>query len=790
MTEQNETIEGLQFRLDKLVRTQIDFQQEITSIRNELKALGGNGKPTSEPVKLPVIAYVSPEIKPIPAAAPKAEQTYRETEPPSFGYTAKSRTSDYAANPPFVENAKSDLEKFIGENLISKIGILILVIGVAIGGKYAIDENLISPLMRIIIGYIFGFGLVGLAIKLKPNYHNFSAVLISGGMAIMYFITYFAYSLYSLFDQSAAFALMLLFTIFTISAALIYSRQVIAHIGLVGAYAVPFLLSNDSGNYTFLFSYVAIVNLGILVVSAKKYWKSLFYTTFLFTWATYFGWSATKYNADEHFILAFSFLTIFFLIFYATFIVYKLISEENIALENISLVLLNSSIFFGTGYVLLDGHGGFDDYLGLFTVANAGIHFAVAVIAGRLKRIPMDLLYLLGALVLTFMTISIPVQFDGNWVTLLWTVEAGILFTIGRTKQIPLYEYYSFPLMILAGLSLITDWAISVDSRTTMAIAENGYPVFNPIFLTALIFVIVFGLILRVNSDKRFEPVIDESTRRIIAYAVAGAALAALYNTFRMEIDNYFHYRSVAAGIESNGVLVVNNSGHFAFNVLWQLNYTMLFLTVLGLVNMAKVRNHILAFFNLTLNFLVIAAFLSVGLYFLGELRASYMLAQLNAGLFFIWIRYISIVFAAGVFAVTYRYINQYFVLEHLDGEEAKLGFEFGAYISGLILASSELIHWFDIFGYNDSHKLGLSILWGTYALFMVIAGIYQSKKHLRIGAMVLFAITLGKLFFYDIADLSTISRTVVFVCLGILLLIISFLYNKYKAFIFEPDEA
>ena len=53
-------------------------------------------------------------------------------------------------------------------------------------------------------------------------------------------------------------------------------------------------------------------------------------------------------------------------------------------------------------------------------------------------------------------------------------------------------------------------------------------------------------------------------------------------------------------------------------------------------------------------------------------------------------------------------------------------------------------------------------------------------------AAIALFALTLVKLFFYDIAGLDTISKTVIFVSLGILLLIISFLYNKYKNLIFE----
>ncbi|HLM60834.1 MAG TPA: DUF2339 domain-containing protein [Pyrinomonadaceae bacterium] len=82
-----------------------------------------------------------------------------------------------------------------------------------------------------------------------------------------------------------------------------------------------------------------------------------------------------------------------------------------------------------------------------------------------------------------------------------------------------------------------------------------------------------------------------------------------------------------------------------------------------------------------------------------------------------------------------------------------------------------------------------LSILWGSYTLFLIIIGIVKRKKHLRIGAIVLFALTLLKLFFYDIAELDTISKTVVFVSLGVLLLTISFLYNKYKDFIFEESE-
>jgi uncharacterized membrane protein len=90
--------------------------------------------------------------------------------------------------------------------------------------------------------------------------------------------------------------------------------------------------------------------------------------------------------------------------------------------------------------------------------------------------------------------------------------------------------------------------------------------------------------------------------------------------------------------------------------------------------------------------------------------------------------------------------------------------------------------------GYIEVYKSGLSILWGVYAFIFISYGIWKKKKHIRIGAMLLFAITLIKLVFYDLSHLETIPKTIVFVLLGVLLLIISFLYNKFKHFIADEN--
>jgi len=173
--------------------------------------------------------------------------------------------------------------------------------------------------------------------------------------------------------------------------------------------------------------------------------------------------------------------------------------------------------------------------------------------------------------------------------------------------------------------------------------------------------------------------------------------------------------------------------------------------------------------------------FLTVGLYTLSELRDAYLNQNLseyyNIGAWHITIRYFSYAFVALTLFISYKY-----VLEKFMKIENKVSFSILFYFIVLWIVSSELVNLMDISGSSQSYKLGLSILWGVYSLFLIALGIWKKRKHLRISAIVLFSVTLIKLFFYDISHLSTISKTVVFVSLGILLLIISFLYNKFKS--------
>lgn len=791
-------IDKLIEKLQQLYKKQADFTTEMQNLQEELNRLK----------EAPDTGIKAQETKETTAFKPTLEQLIiQRTESNNLPVTTKTPTdSAKNTNTPAKEiivqpvtapqttkqkapKTKSSIEKFIGENLLNKIGIIIIVIGVAIGAKYSIENELISPLTRIILGYFSAIGLLGFGIKLKKNYEAYSAVLVSGAIVILYFITYFAYSFYSLIPQLFAFALMVLFTIFTVVTAINYNRQIIAHLGLVGAYAVPFLLSNNSGQVEILFSYIAIINVGILFISFKKYWKSLFYSSFVFTWLIYSAWFITEYDADSHFTIAFSFLALFFVIFYITFLAYKMIKKETYAISDVVLMLVNSFIFYGFGYLLLDTHTPNSEILGVFTLCNAIVHFIVAVIIYKQKLGDKNLFYLALGLVLVFITITIPVQLDGNWVTLLWAGEAAILFWIGRAKNISVYEKLSYPLMFLAFFSLLQDWSYAYGYFYVSG--DQFSPILNVHFLSSVLFIAVFGFIVYLMQRKTNASAFKTNSiwYKLMSFSAAGMLLLSTYFAFRLEISAYWEQLITDSSLKITNENDYSNSiTNYAlehFKSVWIINYSLLFVSVVWLFNSRYVKNRALSYIAVGLTLATIFVFLTQGLYTLSELRETYMEPSeyYQRGTMYLALRYISFLFLALALFVCNRHMQK-----NKANKIIKVFYDILLHLSIVWVLSSELLHWMDLFESTQSYKLGLSILWGVYSFLLIAFGIWKNKMYLRIGGMALFAITLLKLFFYDISHLNTISKTIVFLSLGVLLLIVSFLYNKYKTRIDDTE--
>jgi hypothetical protein len=1069
--------------------------EEIKSVEEVITPVSVEKKVISEEKVLenPVSAPVQEAIKPIQKQAPI---------------------------PPKPSKTKQDWERFIGENLINKIGILITVIGVAIGTKYAIDKELLTPAMRIALGYAVGAGLLIFALKLKAKYLDFSAVLLSGAMSIFYFVSYIAFSFYHFFPTSLTFILMLIFTGFTVFSAIKYEKQIIAHLGLVGAYAVPFLLSDGSGKIGFFFSYITIINLGILIISFLRNWKPLQYVSYAFTWIIFFSWFLFSYDVSKHFNFSVIFVFIFFLIFYLTGLAYKVLKHEKFNVNDVFFILGNSFIFFGLGYSILASNSNYENYLGVFCVFNALVHFTVSVILYRNKLVDKTIFYLTAGMVLLFVTITIPIQFDGDVITITWTFEALMLFLLGRIKSIKMFELMSYPVYIVAFFSLCFFWQenygrtileqgfwylndnlrsselekIKIELSTSFlfnmkffstfcfvfAMASVYYfnniknniqeltnrisKIFNIISIFLVLIPFFVGIFLEINNYWELKIIdfrlglgknftyFDHSDYQILRSFALTSKLAfslvyiGILQFFRTKKQNSpeFNYTifvlssllvllfliigiyemrflkfsqiNSAFGSFSNFTLVAARIGMYlifagfiysfirfiknqlitipyqifasflvlfviflcsfleiklfwdvkeltykisgqkeilkfdhsifsmmkSFGLLSKIGFTLLFLGIVSFFNTKKEKTYafktlifaascltillyfiftkmefqnlevknvftnsdyysnalvkgfriliyllfagfIIAFirfikaqikptylksflFYLVHGVIFVSIFMEINLYWeikeiafknmcrlnlhridtynLSLLKSFALISKLAFGLVFFGITLflrnkkenddllkneilvlstiiIPIFLTFGLYNFSFLQLNflhaknEYFVpyslvlvrylmyglftvymfnylrfLKKQFTSKFFIGFsEFMLHISLLWIVSSELVNWMHVFNSNQVYKLALSILWGIYSLSLIAYGIWKKKSHLRIGAISLFAVTLIKLFVYDLQHMSTISKTIVFIALGVLLLIISFLYNKYKSSLFEENE-
>ena len=765
-------IEQLTVRLYELMGKQAVINDELIALRKEIEFLkrqfaAADSKqqtsPTVKQAELPV-AVATPVAQPAPITTVRPQQN--------------SNTSS--------KRKSSAFEEMLGKNIASRVGIIVTIIGIFIGSRYAIEHNLVKPPVRILTGYLSGLALTGIALRLRKKFEGYSAVLMGGGLSVLYFITYVGYGYYGLIPNLVALVIMLIITGGIIFAALRYNQVLIAHLGQVGAYAIPFLLSDNSGQYGKLFTYIAIINAGIMVLSFRKNWKSLFYVSFGLTWLIFLGWLSFGYTASKHAGIAWLFSVVFFLIFYTTFLAYKLVKKEIFDFRDILILLFNSFIFYGIGMFLLSEGRHFGLSQGPFTVLNALVHLGVALLIGKLKLADRRLYYLAFGLALAFVTIAIPVEFDGNWVTLLWTIEALLLFFIGRTRQAAAYEKLSIVMLLLSFFSLVEDWVHHLERFTDPK--DSVRPFLNMTFVTGLITLAGYGGMVYINRMKKYLPAADlrKEFVNLFNYAIPVLFLVTGYMVFQLEIQGYF--RQVAGSLHgSDGSFGPWGSEVRSFSFVFLLMYSMVFTALVTGVNLLWIKNRTLALVSLLAILLVVGVLLLHGLPILNQMAANHFDRD-GTGLFFGRMNFLMRYLILGIVKIL-MYLGYRSVKDHVVEEYLKRTWWIMVYVISLSFTSFEYLHWTHVIGADNQYRLGLSVIWGVFALGLIVYGIWKKLGYVRLTAMVLLVITLIKLFAYDLAEAGTVTKTVSFISLGVILLLVSYLYNRYKEVLFGNDQ-
>lgn len=730
-----------------------------------------------EPVIVPeTIATPEPEpvIIPIGENLPVEEPeiiTAAETKAPAEPVNTQFPPPPILQRPSFSER-NPDLEKFIGENLFNKIGIVILVLGMGFFLKYAIDKDWINEIGRVSIGFLCGGVLIGLAHRLRKSFSTFSSVLVGGGVAILYFTVAIGFHEYQLFSQTLAFILTIIITSFTVLLSLSYDRKELAIFAILGGFGAPFMVSTGEGNYIVLFTYILILNIGMLVLAYYKKWPIINIICYVFTIILFGGWLTTSVLTYSEkpvpFLGALVFASLFYLVFLLMNIINNIKEKTDFNALEIGILLSNTFLYYSAGMLILS-HLSNGDYQGLFTALLGLVNLVFAYTLYKNDKIDRNLIYLLIGLVLTFISLAAPVQLKGNHITLFWAAESVLLLWLSQKSGITLIKQASLIILVLLGISLAMDWQ-NVYGSSLYGPDNHLTPLANKGFITGLVVVCALLLYSKLLKSEIKSILFREikTSRTILAIAMIVISYVVIALELNYQAFVYFPLIRILA------------LGCFSY----------LFITIL----LIAIRNIEIEEFKYIAAGIAAVCLLCYPLIFNLEtisLRNSYLEPH-NISISNYYFHYLLV--ALIVFMLYILYKNEKSIRS--AGGLVALQWFFAFIV--LYVASAELDHLMVMSQYskeksmamilNNSHKSGFAILWGCFALLCIYIGMKWKSKNIRIISITVLAITLLKLFIFDLRGLSEGGKIAAFISLGILLLVISFMYQRLKNLLLTSD--
>lgn len=640
-------------------------------------------------------------------------------------------------------------EKFIGENLFGKIGILIFVIGVGFFVKYAIDKNWINETFRTVLGFLTGAVLLAVAERLQKKYRTFSSLLAGGAFAVFYLTVAIAFHYYHIFSQTMAFIILIGVTVFMSILSVVYNRRELAIISLVGGFLAPFIVSSGEGSYLVLFTYVSILNLGMFGLSIYKKWSELPMISFVFTCLIMgifllFNYTSSSTVISNH---LFWFATLFYFIFLLP--VFSILRGENMRTMSRGLVFViitNNFIYLLSGALFLRNMGLSFKGSGLLSLFIALVNLGLVLWLWKNRKEYKFLVHTTLGLVLTFVSITVPIQLDGNYITLLWASEMVLLLWLYVKSKIRVYEYAA---KILVGLTFAS-YLIDVYHVVWGDHHSIGTIFLNSSFATSLFVGLATGAFaLLMEYYYQFF-----STARRLKYSfwnpfMLFISVGILYYTFMTEF--YLHFE----GATKSGAM-------FLFTVF----------SISTVCYAFKKRFPITKYQTFYI--------LSLGANVLTYIINIWIDQWANMTLVPILLRWLT---ASFVIANLYYVARQYYTT---IGINTRFTVYLNILITFLWVAMVRSFLW--QVGVDD-FSAGLSLSLSIAGFVQMGLGMRLHQKVLRMISLSTFGLVLLKLVLDDLWAMPTIGKIIVFIILGLILLILSFLYQKLKDVLFKNDD-
>lgn len=470
-------------------------------------------------------AVVSPESH---SAEPAASVLQSPPPPPSVRVASSPPAIPKTPLSSYVSASDSNLESRIGSHWLNRIGIAALLIGASYFLKYAFDNGWIGPTGRIAIGLVAGIGVVLWSERFRSRgYRVFSYSLKAVGIGTLYLSLWAAFQVYNLVSSGTAFACMVAVTAATCAMAITQDAEILAVFAIAGGFSTPVLLSTGVNREISLFSYLLLLDVGLLVLMVFKPWRRLLWLGYLGTLSLYLAWYAefyTRPQLDPTLIFA----TLFFAIF-AVAPIFMLRQDNGDGTVALLFALVNAATYFLQAYAMISA---------ISTTAMAWFSLALALVYLQLNRMrrkagtstaERNLRMMHLALAVGLITVAIPIRLEAHWITIGWFVEAAVLLWLADRIDSDLLGVFALTAIVLGvGRLLIFDNFIFTGL------------IFNMRMLVFTIAIAVLGFAAYLASKRD-----DENAKVIAAVAVVTMNVLALIALSR-EVGDYYSQQMTA----------------------------------------------------------------------------------------------------------------------------------------------------------------------------------------------------------------------------------------------------
>ena len=370
---------------------------------------------------------------------------------------------------------------FVRGNPLLKIGVVVLFFGLAFLLRY-VGSHL--PLWFKYLA-VFGAGIAAALAgeKLHTKNREYGLVLQGFGFGVMYLTALAALKWHHLLPAPLVFAVMLGAVVLMAALAVRRDAKIMAQVALAGGLAAPVLVSDGSGNYLVLFSYLSLLNTAVAWIAWHKAWRSLNLTGFVGTFAIALSWGLRDYTA-AHFASTEPFLLYHWLLYTAVacFFARQTLAHEpfsgslkripnDASLERIMATFaayashirgLDSTLLFGTALIAFSMQYQMVEHWQHAAAASAlGFAAVYAGFALWFARQDDDFAVMkqaFAALALLFVTLAAALGLDGVWTASAWALEAALVYAFGMKLRQPHTRLAAMAVFVLAALAQFGNW--------------------------------------------------------------------------------------------------------------------------------------------------------------------------------------------------------------------------------------------------------------------------------------------------------------------------------------------